>query len=927
MRLALNFFGVFQASVDQKPIPESRAKRIEALLIYLAMEASRPHRRETLIGLLFPDMPDEAARTNLRQTLTRLRRAIGDAQAEPPFLLTSRESTQFNQASSYSLDVIQFRDDLTGCEQHQGSRDAGCVDCMAQAATAVSHYKGAFLDGFFLEDSVAFDDWLLGYRQRFQALALAALDELAAFHMRRGEYELAATYARRQLEIEPWRETAQQQLMGALAQAGQRNAALAAYQTFCQTVWDELGVEPMPETAALAEQIRDVAEERPYQLPSINQPLVGRQEEIAALTAQLADPAQRLQTVVGPGGMGKTRLTLELAWQAATAYLGPFMHGVFFVPLAGVAPVQAGDFNPLVTAVAEAIGFTFAGAEEPQTQLLGYLQDKNMLLVLDNIEHLMSPGRDLILALLQQTKSLNLLVTSRERLNLAEEQVLTLGGLPAAATDSALNPAMALFVQRARQVAANFTLAEGNACSEETVSPICQLLEGLPLAIELAAACVRLLTCPEIYTELRQNLDALPATAVDKPQRHHSLRAVFDYSWQLLTPAEQQTLTQLAIFQGGFHRQAATQVAQASLPQLSALLDKSFLRRQPQPVGESWAQARYEMLAVVRQFATERQKDIQQDVTELRQRHGRYFLDFVATQEEKLEGGEQLQAVASLSQEIENIRIAWRFAVAQGDVKALDKATAALSLFFYMRSWFREGVELFTLAVEQLANVASAAVLAKMAARQAWFTFLLGDHAAAQTLFTQSIAQLRQSEDAASLAYALNYLAVVLYVQRDYEAAWDCCTEALAIGKQDQLTYLCAISNNILSQIAYLQERYEVAQNHSRTSLQLEQQLGNRWSMGFSLVNLGRVAYALGDFAKARKHYEESLAIRKAMEDARGQGLCCLYLGDTAVASQDYSEATTNYQHSLAIFRQIGDKATVEKLHGRLASVPQSDEE
>ena len=226
MHLALNFFSGFQAAVDQKPIPESRAKRIEALLIYLVMEASRPHRRETLIGLLFPDMPDEAARTNLRQTLTRLRRAIDDAQADPTFLLISRESTQFNQASDYSLDVMKFQDGLTGCERHLGSRDAGCVDCMARAAAAVSHYQGAFLDGFFLEDSVAFDDWLLGYRQQFQVLALAALDELATFHMQRGEYEPAAIYARRQLEIEPWRETAQQQLMRALAQAGQRNAAL-----------------------------------------------------------------------------------------------------------------------------------------------------------------------------------------------------------------------------------------------------------------------------------------------------------------------------------------------------------------------------------------------------------------------------------------------------------------------------------------------------------------------------------------------------------------------------------------------------------------------------------------------------------------------------------------------------------------------------
>ena len=154
MHLALNFLGGFQVTVDDEPIAESRAKRIEALLVFLAMEASRPHRREVLIGLLFPDMPDEAARTNLRQTLSRLRRAISDAKASPAFLHTSRESTQFNLESDHALDVTQFQQGIAGCRAHRGGQDGSCADCMALAATAVSHYKGPFLDGFFLEYSV-----------------------------------------------------------------------------------------------------------------------------------------------------------------------------------------------------------------------------------------------------------------------------------------------------------------------------------------------------------------------------------------------------------------------------------------------------------------------------------------------------------------------------------------------------------------------------------------------------------------------------------------------------------------------------------------------------------------------------------------------------------------------------------------------------
>ncbi|WP_420629547.1 AfsR/SARP family transcriptional regulator [Candidatus Leptofilum sp.] len=920
MHLTLNFFGGFHAAVDEQPISESRAKRIEALLIFLAMEAHRPHRREVLIGLLFPDMPDEAARTNLRQTLSRLRRAISDAKAETPFLHTSRESTQFNQASSHALDVRHFQAGLTGCEAHRGSRDSGCSDCIALMETAVSHYKGSFLDGFFLEDSAAFDEWVLGYRQQFQADALAVLDELTQYHERRGEYEQAARFARQQLAIEPWREAAQQQLMRVLALLGDRNAALMSYDAFCQTLLDELGVDPMPETAALAEQIREATAERPFQLPPQAQQLVGRGEEQAQLSAQLANPDQRLHTIVGPGGIGKTSLALALGWQAATAHLGPFLHGVYFVPLADVALVDSTEFNPLVTAVAEAIGFTFAGSRDPQAQLMGYLKNKKMLLLLDNLEHLMAAGRQLILQLYQQSPEVNILVTSRERLNLVGEWALPLAGLPTDSAD-ATSPAMTLFVQRAQQVEARFSLTDVGDCPETAVARICQLLEGLPLAIELAAAWVRLLSCPEILDELHQNLDSLGSSNVAQPARHHSLRAVFDYSWQLLTYDEQQTLARLSVFQGGFDRKAAAEVAQAKLPQLSALLDKSFLRRR---VGENGraAASRYEMLMVVRQFAAEHLPG-GEALKALQGRYGRYYLDLVAAQEADLQGGNQQQALAIINQEMDNVRQAWRLAVSQGDVAAVDRATAVLSLFLYMRSWFREGLALFTQAVTELVAQAPRAVLGKLKARQGWFAFLLGDRGRAERLLQESIDTLRVDGEPAALSYALNYLAVVQYVQDNYETGWASCQEALAIGEQHGLTYSQAISNNILSQIAFLQKRYEVALTHSQTSLRLEQTLGNRWSMGFSLVNLGRVAYALGDFATAQTRYEESLAIRQSMEDARGQGLCYLYLGDTAVASQNLPEAEAHYQKSVAIFRQIGDQVTVDRLEERLMNINQ----
>lgn len=324
------------------------------------------------------------------------------------------------------------------------------------------------------------------------------------------------------------------------------------------------------------------------------------------------------------------------------------------------------------------------------------------------------------------------------------------------------------------------------------------------------------------------------------------------------------------------------------------------------------------MLTVVRQFAIEHLEE----AAELRERYGRYFLSLVADQEAALQGSDQRYALALMNQEIENIRQAWRYAVVQGDSDAINQATAALSLYLYMRSWFREGLELFGQAADRLAGQAPPQLVAKLRARQGWFAFLSGQLQQALDLLTGSLATLHPDGAPEALTYTLNFLAVVNSSLGDFARAESLCEQALAIARATNQRYSQAISHNILSQLAYQQGNYAQAQTASQTSLKLEQALGNRWSMGFSLVNLGRVAYALGDYATAQARYEESLAIRREMQDARGQGLCQLYLGDTAVASQSYGEAAVQFQRSLAIFSQIGDQPTVETLHKRLAALP-----
>jgi DNA-binding SARP family transcriptional activator len=254
MRLLLFFLGPFQVTLDERPAIFA-TDRARALLAYLAVEADRPHRRDALAGLLWPDQPESLARRSLSQALVRLRRAIDDYHASPPFLLITGKTIQFNPATA-DLDVVRFETLLAACAAHPHSDVLGCPSCIECLEEAASLYRGEFLQGLFLAGGQLFEEWALFKREQLHRQALDALHTLAAYYEKQGIYEPARRYASRQLALEPWREEAHRQLMRALALAGDRSAALAHYKTCCRLLADELGMEPAPETAALYERIR-----------------------------------------------------------------------------------------------------------------------------------------------------------------------------------------------------------------------------------------------------------------------------------------------------------------------------------------------------------------------------------------------------------------------------------------------------------------------------------------------------------------------------------------------------------------------------------------------------------------------------------------------------------------------------------------------
>ena len=307
---------------------------------------------------------------------------------------------------------------------------------------------------------------------------------------------------------------------------------------------------------------------KPGNLPVPPTPLVGRENEVSVIIHQLLEPACRLLTLTGPGGIGKTRLAIEVGRQ----FESQFNDGVYFVSLAGVSMTES-----IIPAIAEVLGVTFSGPAEPLIQVINFLKAKQVLLVIDNMEHLIE-GASLLGELLQKTQQVKMLTTSREQLRLQWEWIFEVQGLPVPEdADEKIenNSAVSLFLNRARQASQSFSVSSEDA---DSLIRICKLVGGLPLAIELAASWVRTLSCREIAQELEHNLDLLEVKKIDLPQRHRSIKAVFDHSWALLTEQERIILKRLSVFQGGFTREAAVQAMGATLPILSSLVEKSFLR-------------------------------------------------------------------------------------------------------------------------------------------------------------------------------------------------------------------------------------------------------------------------------------------------------------------------------------------------------------
>jgi non-specific serine/threonine protein kinase len=853
MNLRLYLFGSFHIENEAEPahLPTRKA---ELLLAYLALHPE-PHPREKLAALLWGDSPDEQARASLRNALTTLRKSLGD-----DLILADREAVQLNPEAGLWVDALTLK----------AQADAFASTAMPDSdAVDVELYGGDLLADFY-------DEWVLAEREQYRRLYLDTLARLARLHRSRGDYQRAIEAAKRLLAAEPTSESAHQSLMQSHHALGDYDSALRQYEACQRVLRDELGVEPSAETRTLYAQIKQAAATHSspeVQLNNLPVPLtsfIGRDREIQELSAWLGGDraglaVARLYTLTGPGGAGKTRLALRVAGELAKAQA--FADGVWWTELAAASEAA---FVP--QAVAKVFGLRESSGQPITDSLIAFLRPKHLLLILDNCEHLIVACAQLAGQLLPACPRLKILATSREALGIGGEQVWPVPSL------DMHSEAVRLFVERAAAVKFGFTLTESNA---QAIAQICQRLDGMPLAIELAAARVKALSPEQVAERLDDRFDLLTTGSRAALPRQQTLRAAMDWSHDLLDEEEQTLFRRLAVFAGGFTLEAVEVVMRdwrigefsnspilrprsglaSNLDGLARLIDKSLLLAED---------SRYRMLETIREYAADKLW-LSGEEPEMRRRHLQWCVGLVESAEPKLISAEQAEWQERLERDHANIRAALRWAAEGDEAEVLLglRLAGALWRFWDQRGYLGESRK----QLEKLLALPAAQRRTEARAKTLLHAGILAhyqmDRAAAETLLTESLSLWRELGEGTKRSQALTL-------------------------------YHLGFAAHRLGDLI-------IARAHYEASLALWRDLNDEWGLSETLSNLGMLVRREGDFERAHAYHSESLSLKRKIGDPRGIAYALWGLGQVALAQGNHAEARACFGESLSIAHRMND--------------------
>ena len=684
-QLSLYFLGPPQLYLNKEPVTANRRKAV-ALLTYLAVNGSK-QTRDSLSALLWPDYDQSKAFTNLRHTLWEIQQAIGEG-----WIIADRETIEVDPNADVSLDVHQF-ETLVAQSRAYAPRDISIR--IPLLSDAVKLYRNHFLTGFSLKDAPDFNEWAFAKSEDLRHQLSRALVMISEDHCALGQAEQAIPYARRLITLDPLNESSHRQLMQVYIQAGQHSAALKQYQACEQILRKELGIDPQQETRDLYKKIRkreikpvQAEKQKEKSAPSHNLPLqlssfIGREKEQKAIAKLVS--SHRLVTLTGAGGIGKTRLSLKVGEQL----LDHFTHGVWFVELASL------NDSALVP---QALSIVFGIVERSEStlteKLIYFLQSKIVLLILDNCEHLIDACAQLTETLLKNCPNLKILATSREALGLAGEalvQVPSLSMPKGNQVDQIADfEAIRLFAERAQLSASDFSLTQE---SSSVVAEICHRLDGIPLAIELAAARINTLSAEQISARLSESFKLLASNGRTRLARQQTLQASIDWSWNLLSDSERVLLRRLSVFAGGWTLDAAESIcssddieSQHVLDLITQLVMKSLVVVDQESVGER----RYHLLEMIRQHAHEKLMK-SGDEEKIRTLHLNYFLNLSTQAQLGLRGPARVDWMERLNDERNNLRAALHWAE-KTDMEA-GLFLASRLMLYWETSDLREGTQ------------------------------------------------------------------------------------------------------------------------------------------------------------------------------------------------------------------------------------------
>lgn len=919
--LHIHLFGYLRLLVDGQRYRFQALPKTTSLLAYLLLHRDEAIARDHLAYLLWDDVPEAEARANLRRHLHDLTRALPDDAA---WLLRDARSVQWNPAAPAWLDIAEF--------------ERLCQDT-GRLTEAIALYTGDLLPALY-------DDWILPERERLRALHITTLERLIARERERGDLVQAMVFARQLLSQDPLREDVVRDYMLLRHNSGDRAGAMQLYQQFASRLTEELGVLPMPETTALYEQVASSQVQAPSPLPPPSLTLgppaapppqnlparltsfVGRRQELDDVCRLIGSPGvpTRLLTITGPGGTGKTRLALEAAAWLLAHRPEQFPGGLYFVGLSAITTPDR-----VSAAIAEALGIRGGPNLAPLDAVKSALRDRQMLLLLDNFEHLLDAA-PLLVELLTAAPRLRLLVTSQAVLHLYGEQEYPLPPLPL--PDLAHLPppeellsyaAIRLFVERVQAVQPHFRLTEDNAGA---VAEICHCLDGMPLALELAAARSKLFSPAALLGQLRQRLRFLSGQARNLPARHQTLRATIDWSYQLLAPEEQTVFAAAALFAASFSLSAAqalfsesVETDPAALPpldvtgQLLSLVDKNILRALP-AIGDE--EPRFRMLQTLREYGLEKFAPMEAAPT-LHRRYAAYYVQLAEQGKEGIRGPQQSAWMQCLRQEDDNLTAALEWLGAADTPESdilLARLLTAIPRFWILQGRSRElrlWLDRAAASLDHLPPPLQVGLLNELGN----VAVIQGDYAAAERCHEQALVLARTVGDDHLIAHTLHFLASAAGRQGHYAAAKPLFQESLAAYRQ--------LSQIVPAQIAALLNNLAIVHKrlgeHDEALARLEEAVGvmrasgDRLVLPSSLSNIGNLLILQQKPEAAVAYLREALALRQELQDRQGLLYSVNQIAALAVALGRYRQAATLYaaadslQEAMAISRTPDDQA------------------